>query len=334
MTAANILESPPPSAIADLGQGFGQRFLVSVDTEEEFDWSAPLDRSSHGVKAVAGMARFQDFCREHGVAPLYLIDHPIATSPQAAAILRPAVEQGHAELGLHLHPWVNPPFVEEVSEFNSFAGNLPPEQEREKFLHLLDAIDSNFGMRPVIYRAGRYGAGPQTAAILKEAGFCIDTSVRSHFDYSASGGPDYHGYPLRPYWLDVEKSLLELPVTTVFWGPLRTMGPRIFPYARHVRRLPGLLARSGLMERIPLTPEGITSEEAIRAIDIALDDGLPVLVFSFHSPSLQPGHAPYVRTEADLEEFYSWWRDVFAYLGKRGIAPTSVDEIVRTLSLA
>lgn len=46
---------------------------------------------------------------------------------------------------------------------------------------------------------------------------------------------------------------------------------------------------------LPLTPEGITAAEAIRGIDRALDENLPLLVFNFHSPSLEPGHTPYVR---------------------------------------
>ena len=95
--------------------------------------------------------------------------------------------------------------------------------------------------------------------------------------------------------------------------------------------LRALLARLSLLERIPLTPEGIGVEEAIRAIDIALDDGLPLLVFSFHSPSLRPGHTPWVRNEADLDDFYDWWRRIFAYLELRAVTPTSVAEIMRAV---
>ena len=87
-----------------------------------------------------------------------------------------------------------------------------------------------------------------------------------------------------------------------------------------------MLARLGLLERIPLTPEGVGVDEAIRAIDIALDDRLPLLVFSFHSPSLEPGHTPYVRDRADLDDLYDWWRRIFAYLQVRRVAPTTVAE--------
>ena len=66
----------------------------------------------------------------------------------------------------------------------------------------------------------------------------------------------------------------------------------------------------------------------------ALPQGLPVLVFSFHSPSLAPGHTPYVRSEADLDAFYDWWRGVFAYLQRRGVRPSSVSDLMQAVTLA
>ena len=330
----NILDRPKPARSAAFRDGFGQRFLVTVDTEEEFDWDAPMGRTNHALDAVSRIAEFQSFCEARGVVPLYLIDYPIATAPEAITILRPAAEEGRAEIGLHLHPWVNPPFDEELSQRNSYAGNLTAEQERAKFRLLFETIERNFGLRPRIYRAGRYGAGPHTAALLKDADFVIDSSVRTHFDYRADGGPDYQRHPLQPYWLGGDRAILELPVTTVFWGALRTWGAALYPLASRVPRLPGVLARARLLERIALTPEGVASAEAIRAIDAGIADGLPVLVFSFHSPSLQPGHTPYVRTSGDLDRFYAWWREIFDHLADRGVQPTTVGEIAESVLLA
>jgi hypothetical protein len=102
----------------------------------------------------------------------------------------------------------------------------------------------------------------------------------------------------------------------------------IHPALWRAPALRGVLARLGLLERIALTPVGIAPDEALRAIDVALDDGLPVLVFSFHSPSLGPGHTPYVRDEADLDRFYRWWRTCFEHLARRGVRPTTVREVV------
>lgn len=313
---------------------FGQRFLLTVDTEEEFDWSRPIRREGYTLHSVARLARFQEFCEGAGVVPVYLVDFPVATSPSARAELCNAVAQGKAEIGVQLHPWVNPPHDEDVTEANSFAGNLPVTLEREKFRRLRSTIEDGFGTTPLIYRAGRYGLGPGTADMLIEHGMAIDTSVRSRFDYSAVGGPDYRDHPVSPWWVDPDQRLMELPLTTVYWGLLRQFGPKLYPMMWRMPQLRGLLAKTGLLERIPLTPEGITLEEAIRGIDIALDEGLAVLVFAFHSPSLAPGFTPYVSSEADLDAFYDWWRGVFAYLRQRNVASTSVKDLMQAVTLA
>lgn len=313
---------------------FGQRFILTVDTEEEFDWNKPFDRTSHSVHSVPRLGKFQEFCEAQGVCPIYLVDYPVATSAAAADVLREPLAAGRAEIGLQLHPWVNPPLDEELSASNSYAGNLSPDLESAKFNLLRDRIEANFGKAPLIYRAGRYGVGPNTARIMRDAGVAIDSSVRARFDYSKDGGPNFRDRPITPWWIGGEGGLLELPLTTVYWGMLRQLAPWLYPAMWRIPRLRGLLARIGLLERIPLTPEGVSLEEAVRGIDIAIDEGLPVLVFSFHSPSLAPGHTPYVRSEDDLDAFYDWWRGVFAYLARRSIAPSSVCEIMASVALA
>lgn len=334
MPGPNLLDRPLAPDFVKFRDGFGPRFLITVDTEEEFDWSAPLDRERHSLVTIPALRTFQSFCEELSVVPVYLIDYPIAQSPAAAEAIGDAVATGRAEVGVQLHPWVSPPFEEEVTELNSYAGNLPVELEREKFRILRETIESRFGVAPLIYRAGRYGLGPHTAEILSDHGLTIDTSVRARFDYSGSGGPNYRDHPLKPYWIDRSRRLLELPLTTVFWGPLRQLGSLIYPYMWRAPAARGMLSRAGLLERIPLTPEGVTAEEAVRGIDVALDEGLPVLVLSFHSPSLAPGYTPYVRNEAELERLYDWWRTVIAHLAHRGVAPTSVADIMASVELA
>lgn len=325
---ALITRHPSPDEFVAFAPGFGQRFTLTIDTEEEFDWSKPLDRTSHRLDHIPRLAKFQQFCEGMGVVPIYLIDFPVASDPRCAEVLGDAVKAGRAEIGVQLHPWVNPPHEEHVNVHNSFAGNLPRDLERAKFRKLRDTIEAAFGVGPQIYRAGRYGVGPATAGILSEAGIAIDTSVRSLFDYSSTGGPNFRDLPQRPWWVDRRNGLMEMPLTTVYAGPLREFGPAAYPRMWRIPRMRGALARLGLLERIALTPEGITLEEAIRGIDVAVDSNLPLLVFSFHSPSLRPGHTPYVRSEEDLDRFYDWWRGAFEHLRKRAVAPTCVREII------
>lgn len=334
MAQRRIYDHPDEADFVRFKPEFGRRFVVTVDTEEEFDWTRPIDREQHTVDSVTRLARFQEFCEAQGVCPIYLVDYPIIESSAAVGILRDAVAAGKAEVGVQLHPWVNPPFEEEVTERNTFAGNLPEALERAKFTALRGAIETRIGAPPLIYRAGRYGVGPNTARILSEGGIAIDTSVRARFDYSSGGGPNFRDLPIKPWWIDRQAGLMELPLTTVYWGAAWRLGARLYSRMWRVPRLRGALARVRVLERIPLTPEGVTIAEAIHGIDQAIKKDLPVLVFSFHSPSLAPGYTPYVRTEADLDALYNWWRAVFAHLAKRGVAPTRVSELIEAAELA
>src|SRR6185437_7074269 len=61
------------------------------------------------------------------------------------------------------------------------------------------------------------------------------------------------------------------------------------------------------LERAKLTPEGTRLSEAKRLTRRLLRDYQHrVFVLSYHSPSLDPGHTPYVRTQRDLQAFLAW----------------------------
>src|SRR5687767_11670631 len=126
----SITDTPAPGSRARFEPGFRTRSLLTVDTEEEFDWDGAFTRDRHGLTHVPRIARFQEFCEGLQVSPVYLVDWPIATSAAAVEIIGAAVKAGRAEVGIQLHPWVNPPFDEELSAANSYAGNLPRDLER------------------------------------------------------------------------------------------------------------------------------------------------------------------------------------------------------------
>ena len=304
------------------------RFVVTVDTEEEFDWSAPFSRDEHGTSHVSAIPRFQALCDEFAVRPCYLVDYPITQDGAAVDLLGGYASARRAEIGVQLHPWVNPPFAEAVTVGNSFACNLPPELEREKLSVLHDSIVTNLGVRPDVYRAGRYGAGRNTAAILSDLGIAIDSSVRTRFDYSGQGGPSYAEHPINPYWL-IKDRVLELPLTTVFGGRLRAVGNKAFVKVFGSDGARSMLARTAMLERIALTPEGIPLDKALEGIDLALADGVKIINLSFHSPSLAVGHTPYVKTPKQLEDFYLWWAKVFVHLSEKGVRPTTMAEVKR-----
>lgn len=317
----DLMAVPDQSAFLRLPAG-RRHFMVFVDTEEEFDWLAGVDRNATRVTATAGMARCQQMLAGAGVCPVYLTDYPVLESDAANAMMRQWIADGTAEIGAHLHPWVNPPHDEAVNNRNSFAGNLPEALERAKLAALCERMEERLGLRPTAYRAGRYGIGPHTGRILVDLGFRLDCSVRSGFDYSGADGPDFTAMPVKPYRVaGSDGALIELPLSTTYVGPLRRMGAPFHRWAGTVPKLSGALSRSGLFARTPLTPEGVTPRQCMAAIDTLLAADVQVLSFSFHSPTTEPGHTPYVRDAADLAAFYRWWDVVLNHLARRSVEP-------------
>jgi len=306
---------------------FGQRFMVFCDTEEEFDWSEPQSRSNRSTSHMKSMPEAQRRLADMGAHPIYLIDHPIATDPASIAILGPLQERGECGIGTQLHPWVNPPFDEEVNRTNTFSGNLPAELERAKLTNLTETIESAFGRRPIMYRAGRYGVGPNSAGILRDLGYRIDVSVRAMFDYSDERGPNFSGIRAQPYRIG-GGPLLEVPLSSAYLGALRALGPSLFPLTARVPIVRSALARTGLLNRVSLTPEGFPLEQALAAVERLLDDGHQIISMSFHSPSVEPGHTPFVRTRQDLEDFYAWWAGVLGLLAQRGVTAATIEDVL------
>ena len=103
---------------------------------------------------------------------------------------------------------------------------------------------------------------------------------------------------------------------------------------RALGRIPkgrGLFARAHLLSRIALTPEDMPIADALEAVAVAAGEGLRLLNLSFHSPSLVPGHTPYVRDAADLKRFHDWWTAMLDEFERRGIRNASLDEIIAAL---
>lgn len=320
---------------AGRGDADAPLLCVVIDTEEEFDWSGPHRRENRSVRAIAAAPRAQEIFARYGLVPTWVVDHPVADDADAAAVLKAFQDRGEAEIGAHLHPWVNPPHEEEVSAFNSYPGNLPPALERAKLECLTARIESAFGRRPLVYKAGRFGIGPATPELLADLGYLVDASIVPWTEFTADGGPDFrHEGPL-PRAFDAAGKVMELPLSVGFAGLFGGIGPRLYPHlfgrTRLALHVPGICARLGLLERIRLTPEGSDASDHRRMTRAVVAQGLRVLTYTFHSPSLEPGHTPYVRSERDLQHFldqmdryFEWF---FGEAGGRPATPIGIRDL-------
>jgi hypothetical protein len=310
--------------------------IVVVDTEEEFDWSAGFSRDNTSVGAMRFIHRIQRIFDDYKIVPVFAVDYPVVSQSDGYQPLAEIHAEGRCVIGAHLHPWVNPPFTEAVSPRNSFPGNLPRELEAEKLRILGETIAERFGRRPVVYKAGRYGVGLNTAEILAAEGYEVDLSVCPQMDYSAEGGPDFTASTAWPYRFGKERAL-ELPLTVGFAGLLGQGGAALHRVAARRTlaslRAPGILARLGLVNKIWLSPEGYIAGELEALVRVLYRQGLRVFSFALHSPSVEPGHTPYVRSQRDLEDFLDRCRGFFDFfMGEMGGVPTTPLELQAQLT--
>jgi len=283
--------------------------LVSVDTEEEFDWTAPFSAARRSVGHVARLPRLHELFERYGVRATYLIDHPIAASAPSVRVLQGFLQRDNCELGAHLHPWVNPPLVEEINARNSYLCNLLLSLQQDKVAELTRAIARAFDLAPAVFKAGRYGLDFALTPALQEMGYRVDSSVMAYGNFTADLGPSWERYGPDPFWLQPPlPPLLEIPCTSGFvrrpfwwWANVRGILSRK-PWCW--LRLGGVLWHLGLLRRVLLTPEGPALPDLLRLMRALAKGAAPVLNLTLHSPSVEPGHTPYVRSENELEAFF------------------------------
>ena len=310
--------------------------MVLIDTEEEFDWSKPLARENTCVTNIRAQVLAHRIFEKYDIKPVYVSDYPVVSQKDGIEPLRDLMADDKCVIGAHLHPWVNPPFEEDVCNANSYPGNLPAALEQEKLRRLTETIAENFGERPVVYKAGRYGVGFNTAAILDTLDYQIDTSVLPQTNLQSEEGPDFSCCEPSPYWFGKNREMLEIPMTVGFAGAFRQVGTPMFDVldssAGRTLHLRGIFARLRLFDRIVLTPEGITAEEHRLLVRTLLAAGQRVFSFTYHSPSLAPGNTPYVQSEADLalflDKFERFFDFFFGEIGGRAATPMEIKELL------
>ncbi len=297
-------------------------FLVTIDTEEEREWgTAYEDHTHYTVNNIAFLKPLQEVFDKYGVKATYLIDYPVAIDAQAAAILKNFQDNHQAEIGMHLHPWVNPPYEEERSVANSFPANLPPELQYKKMKLLTDVISDAAGQRPVTYRAGRYGFNESSVNVLEELGYLVDTSVVPFREGKQAFEPTFGWLPnAEPYFLNPDNikeagnsKLLEVPLTVGFSKRV----PRLL--AKHYTGLPNIGLRRILKKAFDvdlywLRPSYANLRQMIQLSETQIAAGATYLNMMFHSNELMPGGSKYNTTQEDVERYLTRLDDYFSYL--------------------
>jgi len=249
----------------------------------------------------------QEILDRYGIRPTYVVDFPVAAQPEGFEPLKQLLDDDRCDVGAHLHPWVNPPFVEELSNRNSFGCHLGADVEFDKIRLLRSTISANLRHSPAVFKAGRYGFGATTAAAIEALGFDIDVSVNPRMDFRPVDGPSFESFDARPFFFGQRRRLLEIPCSTDYIGAAGNLSHRlhraISSGSWNRAHVPGALARLGIVNKVMLSPEGATAPELRTLTRSLYRRGVRTFSLTLHSPSLQPGCTPYVGSARELRDF-------------------------------
>lgn len=269
-------------------------FILSVDTEEEWDWSGPFPNENFSVDNVKEVPAFQTFCQELGIKPTYFVDYAVANNRQSAQILK-ELNQNYCEIGAHLHPWANPPFYHETSEESSHVINLPLENVEHKLDLLLSKISDELHVKAKSFRTGRWGINGDILKLLYYKGIDVDSSVYPLYKtkyFSCEKAPN------KPYWPDFDdtnligkqKNIIEIPVTVGFNRSNNRLSQKLHklfeckPFSW--LRINGILWHTRLLRKLYLSPELCSGKEMKMLLDSQLKKGHTVFHMYLHSSSL------------------------------------------------
>ncbi|MFQ3237190.1 MAG: hypothetical protein ACI9C4_002770 [Paraglaciecola sp.] len=270
-------------------------FVLSVDTEEEWDWSGPFPEQKISVKNIDKLPAFHKMCTGLGVRPTYFVDYAVADSDTAVKAISSFSVNGNCEIGAHLHPWCNPPYIGETNDEKSHVINLPIELVSQKLDSLVERIEQQFLVKPTSFRTGRWGIDGKVLNLLLEAGFTVDSSI---YPYYKNEYFSCYGAPPLPYWPDLtnplqqaqQNKIYELPVTVGFNQQNFSLCNQVHslfsepPYSW--TRFNGVAWHTRLLRKNFLCPELSLVDDMLALCDTVINKDYPVLHMYMHSSSL------------------------------------------------
>ena len=312
------------------------KLVVTVDTEED-NWGS-YSPIGHTLDNIERIPLLQELFDELSAKPTYLITYPVAADSRAASILRSILDRGKCEIGAHCHPWNTPPLEEDDSEKNSMLCNLPLDLQYRKMAFLSTTIRERFGVKPISFRAGRWGYGQSVAANLDRLGYKIDTSITPYTSWTEAHGPDFSEVSPEPYRFSADGifdrtaggPLLEIPATVDYLQKDFALCTRILNCLSYepIRRLKlsGVLRRLRLVRKVCLSPEMSDGRGMIRLARRMSQNNYHLINMFFHSPSLKAGLGPFVRSAQDERMFLSRIRDFLSYARDAGIESVTLSD--------
>lgn len=279
-----------------------RKMIITIDTEMDSDihWKKKFPPEYTSVQL--GIPNFlRPIWQQYDVHPIYFVSPEVLYDAHCCEVLKSEIEKG-ALIGAHLHP----EYIEPHSIWGKEMGKVIPQfpcyacdsvEEKEKIKNLTDLIEKKLNVRPVWYRAARFGADIDTIKIIHDLGYLYDSSVTPNIDWSIKGGPNHSVAPQIPYKIGEsnlysdnvknETGITEYPVCIKGkrWGILGTILPNNWLFYRWLR------------------PTHMTFMEQKKLIRESLSRNEECLVMMFHSMEVMINKTPYVRNKL-MQKYY------------------------------
>ena len=309
---------------------------VTIDTEADNQWSSS-GRRHLSYQNIRALPRLEALFDKYGIRPTYLVTYDVASDEESAHYFRRLFREGRCEVGAHFHPWTTPPIFKDEIEKGSYPHHLPEERHFEKMVRLTRAIQENIGVRPVSFRAGRWGFDGNSVRLLEKLGYRVDSSVTPFYSWQKDGGPVFITAPTTPYFPDPNDvcregtgTLLEVPVTIGLSGPLGYLPKNALRRLVRHGTLFEWLTRFKLLQTLWLRPSYTSGKGMVRLSRRILNDDGKILTMMFHSSEIVVGGSPHHRNETELSHFFDQLEEVLSYLMKgRNLRSCTLSEAYR-----
>lgn len=306
-----------------------KKFLISIDTEGDNFWEWTPDMPIT-TRNSAYIPRFQKLCNKYGFKPTYLTNYEMLCDEVFVSFAKETLNKGNCEIGMHLHAWNTPPIYnlklrDDIKPGDcAFLTEYPEEYMQKKINFMTEEIETKFGVRPIVHRAGRWTTNKIYFNLLNQAGYIADCSVTPGMDMTSSKGftenscgSDYTKCSKNPYIIN-ETNILEIPMTVRENHMVKKDGnTRLRHRARNIYK-----AAKG-RGTIWLRPNGNNLDEMLYlANKVFKEKNTDYLMFMLHTSEMMPCGSPTFRTENEIEKLYEDLEYLFKNISENYIGCT------------
>lgn len=285
-------------------------FIITVDTEGDNLWNYKKNQLIKTENSLY-LPRFQELCEKYAYKPVWLTNYEMVCDQRYVDFIKPKMEQGLCEVGIHVHAWNNPPMHQLEAKYsgNPYLIEYPDDIMRQKFSVTYNLIEEKFGIKVKSHRAGRWAMDNRYFSLLNEYNVAVDCSHTPGVSWTKTCGetiygPDYSKVPLAPSRIN---GILEVPMTIK---------------QTHISQRGSIKHKIKVLifgEQIWLRPASSTADEMKALIrKICMDKKIDYLEFMIHSSELMPGGSPYFPDTDSVERLYSTMEIVFDYVKQLG----------------